>query len=362
MKSFYIKNGNNWSVTDSQNIDLHDHLPPDTYVVLFHPEKGYYLSQVEPMSVPKKIYGTTNAHVDRIFNTFNTRTRNTGVLLNGEKGSGKTLTLSLLAHKFIEAGFPVILINSVCAGESFNKFISEISQPCMVAFDEFDKVYDNDEQSQILTLLDGVFNSSKLFVITCNDSWKINPFMLNRPGRIFYNFKYRGMEEDAIRSYCDDNLHNNEHIDGLLAVAGTIDSFNFDMLKALVEEMNRYKETAKQAISILNIRPERSTGVNYKYAVSRGGGNIFFTGELNQSINPFNGHEFAVYIEEPNPKYNPNGDGEEISSVWPTIDKNIVISFKDVKSMGREGYVYEKEGYHIHIVKESEPTSYPDYL
>jgi hypothetical protein len=42
------------------------------------------------------------------------------------------------------------------------------------------------------------------------------------------------------------------------------DQFNFDMLKALVEEMNRYKETASEAMRMLNAKPEFGGDSKYK--------------------------------------------------------------------------------------------------
>jgi hypothetical protein len=44
------------------------------------------------------------------------------------------------------------------------------------------------------------------------------------------------------------------------------DQFNFDMLKALIEEMNRYNETASEAMRMLNAKPE--FGGDSKYKVS----------------------------------------------------------------------------------------------
>jgi hypothetical protein len=42
------------------------------------------------------------------------------------------------------------------------------------------------------------------------------------------------------------------------------DQFNFDMLKALIEEMNRYKETASEAMRMLNAKPEFGGDSKYK--------------------------------------------------------------------------------------------------
>ncbi|HRZ82907.1 MAG TPA: hypothetical protein P5069_10620, partial [Candidatus Hydrogenedentes bacterium] len=45
--------------------------------------------------------------------------------------------------------------------EAFNTFMQAIEQPLVVLFDEFEKVYDDQEQQALLTLLDGVYPSNK---------------------------------------------------------------------------------------------------------------------------------------------------------------------------------------------------------
>jgi hypothetical protein len=141
-----------------------------------------------------------------------------------------------------------------------------IEQPTVILFDEFEKVYDKDDQEKMLTLLDGVYPSKKLFVLTCNDKWRVDSHMRNRPGRIFYSLDFKGLEQDFIMEYCADNLDNADHITSVCRVAAMFDQFNFDMLQALVEEMNRYSESPSQAMKMLNAKPE--FGGDSKYKVS----------------------------------------------------------------------------------------------
>ena len=60
--------------------------------------------------------------------------------------------------------------------------------------DEFEKIFSGEKQQHILTLLDGVFSTHKLFLLTCNDKWKIDSHMRNRPGRIYYMIEFEGLE------------------------------------------------------------------------------------------------------------------------------------------------------------------------
>jgi hypothetical protein len=141
----------------------------------------------------------------------------------------------------------------------------------VILFDEFEKVYDKDDQEKMLTLLDGVYPSKKLFILTCNDKWRVDSHMRNRPGRIFYSLDFKGLEQDFIIEYCEDNLVNKSHIQGVCRVAAMFDQFNFDMLKALVEEMNRYNESPSESMKMLNAKPEFGGDSKYKVALQVNG-------------------------------------------------------------------------------------------
>jgi hypothetical protein len=222
-------------------------------------QTGFYLDEQATSGIDHKIYGSAVDRADRIIKTFFDRPASTGVVLQGEKGSGKTLLARLLSEKLREHGVSTLLVNSPFAGESFNNFIAQIEQPIMILFDEFEKVYDKERQQQLLTLLDGTHSGKKLFVATLNDFYMVNDFMKNRPGRFYYSFRYEGLEEIEVREYCQDNLRNKEKIDSVVTFSSTFSKFNFDILKAIVEEMNRYDEAVGDVVQYLNARPQESS-------------------------------------------------------------------------------------------------------
>jgi DNA replication protein DnaC len=263
--TYFLKQGNTYKVSKKEALDLKEKLPAGNYVIKKNDMTGeLYLESIDMFEFKGKVYGDTVKRADRILYAFEDRPATTGVMLTGEKGSGKTLLAKLLSIKGYEKDIPTIVINAPWCGDQFNAFIQSIEQPVIVVFDEFEKVYDEQEQEAMLTLLDGVYPTKKLFILTCNDKWRVNQHMRNRPGRVFYSMEYKGLEADFIREYCEDNLKAKEHIEKIIGIAGTFGQFNFDMLKALVEEMNRFGETPQEAMLFLNAKPEYSEESRYK--------------------------------------------------------------------------------------------------
>jgi energy-coupling factor transporter ATP-binding protein EcfA2 len=270
--TFYLKNGNTYRPANEESLDLHKTLPAGNYIIQEDMHGNLFLEKIDSFTVSGKIYGNTLRYTDRILNTFNSRIATTGVMLAGEKGSGKSLLAKnvsvVAAERF---SMPTIVINSAYFGDKFNKFIQSISQPCVILFDEFEKVYSHDEQEHILTLLDGVFPSKKLFMLTCNDKYRVDQNMRNRPGRIFYFIEFAGLDEDFIREYCADRLIDHSHTDAVCKVASLFSQFNFDMLVAMVEEINRYGETPQEVMKLLNAKPENDGGGSYDVELHVGG-------------------------------------------------------------------------------------------
>lgn len=273
-ETVFLQHNDVFRVSDNLSTVTHDLLPGGVYLLEFNPLSGFYLTLKGDVTEPAKVYGSANETADRIINTFRSRPgRTTGVLLGGEKGSGKTMIMTRMSKVLAQEGIPTIIINNSYTGDAFNSFISAITQPAVLAFDEFEKVYGQKEQEEILTLLSGLFETHKLVVMTVNDESKINQHMLNRPGRLFYRVKYRGVDEATIRQYCGDHLKNHEHIDDVVALADTVLGFNFDMLVCLVEEMNRYDEPVEKAVRLMNIN-FASYGATYDVTV------VLETGEV----------------------------------------------------------------------------------
>jgi hypothetical protein len=334
MTSYFFKTGNVVRVQPSEALLVLKELPVDTYTIKKDEMTNtLYLQSAPHMEIPSKIYGTPNTRVDRVCKTFFDRDKSTGILLSGDKGSGKTLLTKMLSHKLRQSGISTIIVNEPFCGPIFNDLISNISSPAMVLFDEFEKVYDEEEQAALLTLLDGTIETKKLFVLTTNKR-QINEYLTNRPGRIYYSFSYGGISEEFIREYADDVLKNKGHIESLVSVSSVFSTFTFDMLSAIVEEMNRFDESAADAIVDLNMSMANES-VSYDIEIFVDGlpmKNKFYPHTTN--INPLfapHGREIDVY----------GGDEGEDVNFKDGFD--FILSQKNIKKVSSGGIMTFEE-------------------
>lgn len=290
-KTVFLKKGDKYLVTSREGLDMLTRLPAGTYTIDQDPrDNSFFLQHIDPFEIDGKIYGETKPQADRILRTFLARKGSTGVLLAGEKGSGKTFLSKYISIQAAEQGIPTIVINQPLHGERFNAFIQAIQQPAIVLFDEFEKIYqpkdqqgqggfrphrmmsrrhrimmggdimqdeyENVYQDSILTLLDGVYPSNMLFLMTVNDKKRVTKHLLNRPGRIYYILDFEGLSPAFIREYAQDTLKDASQLELLLSACSHFDAMNFDMLQAIIQEMNMYGESPQQVLKWLNARPE----------------------------------------------------------------------------------------------------------
>ena len=365
MSNYLITHGR-ITVAPEGSIKVEKKLPAATYTVEFSKEEGFFLAPMENMEFSGKIYGNIEDVVDRITKAYVARKKNLGVLLSGIKGSGKSLTMKMLAKKVVDTfNIPAIIVSKAYPSHYLARFLYSIDMNCAVIFDEFDKNYaeslkdskenemDTSGQSGLLDLLDGIYASQKLFVFCANKDYAVSEYMLNRPGRIFYHFRYKPLTMDIIREYLDDNIKNKDFIEEIILYSGFISNLTFDILKAIVEECNLFNEPVSQFIDNMNITCNISDR-RYKVVVSdENGVNIKFI--RNERIDT--SCEFSFYTTDENlikkTGLKPDGDGE-IRIYIPFSLANIT----DVKSDGTFCFHDKVYGLTLQFSPEKEQQSY----
>jgi len=267
MKSQYLRDGSKFSPVLSEDIDFAYDLPAHVYRVGFNERTGeYFLSKSTPFTFNGEVYGSLLRYKERIISSYLNNNTGMGVLLAGEKGSGKSLLSKLISIDLLKKDIPTVIVSEPYFGNDFSAFIQQMSQRMVIIFDEFEKVYCKDQQEKLLSLFDGLFNSNKLFLVTCNEMDRVDSNFRNRPGRARYFIQFEGLDHEFIRDYCQRTLVDKSHIEDVCRLTLAHPCINFDMLKSLVDEMNVYHESVDEVLEMLNFKSRN--GLTYQVILS----------------------------------------------------------------------------------------------
>jgi energy-coupling factor transporter ATP-binding protein EcfA2 len=239
-----------------ENLTISQTLPPGVRRLDYNAMAGRFeLVNMSPIDLPKKIYGKADSLADRFITRFDKLGTSMGVMLTGEKGSGKSILLKLLAHRVVEKGGMALVVDFAAGGSEYGEFLQKIPQGSVIMYDEADKIYEKEEAfNGLLPILDGATPSRHLHVFSSNKP-RLNNFLTNRPSRILYHLEYDGLTDDEILEYCNDALEDKSHLDAIMGFVELHSSFNFDMLIKLVDELNTVGGDFDTAVEILNVKP-----------------------------------------------------------------------------------------------------------
>lgn len=247
-------------------------LPAETFRVCFSQQEGFFLVKHNDLTVDEKIYGPYVKKVQKVIGTYTDSVRNLGIILSGPKGVGKSVFARLLSEEGKKRGLPTIIVDIGLSGVA--SFISSIEQECIVLFDEFEKMFKDDEgqQDRLLSLFDGIDSGKKLFIITCNKTYELSEYLLNRPGRFHYHFMLGSPSQEDAKEYLEDNLVESAKgsMDSLLQYHLT-NHFTYDVLRAIIQELNR-GYTLKETLQDLNV--EKNTRLRIRPVVKFNNGAI----------------------------------------------------------------------------------------
>lgn len=162
--------------------------------------------------------------------------KNLGVIFNGIKGTGKTLSAKLLCNAI---GLPVVIVQNNVDG--LLPFLQSLNFECVIFIDEAEKTFKRGEDDDVLLrLIDGVYNAKRHLYILTTNQLTLNDNLLGRSGRIRYRFEFNNLLPSAIEAYIDDNLlpqYSSQRRD-ILRQIDLLEISTIDILKALVDEVN----------------------------------------------------------------------------------------------------------------------------
>ena len=281
---------------------------------------------------PFKIYDLgINSFMQKVKTTWNNeyfenKKQNLGIVLNGIKGTGKTIAAKLLCN---EMELPVIIVSGFIPG--MIEFISSLEFECIVLLDEAEKMFNegNPDASQaLLKIIDGAVNKSrKLYILTTN-TLSLNDNLLGRPGRIRYIKQFKNISAECIDAYLVDNLMDTSKRKDILEVIDSLEVSTIDTLKAITDEVNIHGALTDMSEFNLSFRTTYTNGIG-----------VFINAEdLGDEKEEKKFEELRAFVD----KYKKGNNLYEwwYSELDPKIDPEFVKSWTK-----EENDVYEEEEY-----------------
>ena len=268
----FLKLENTVKYVDADSVDdlkLSKEVPVGVWKLSCAQYVGFYLEETEIKLSHGKIYGDAQDIADHVAEAFekNDPNKNLGVLFSGEKGLGKTLTTRLILEKFYDKK-PIIIISEYINGMA--DFISKF-KGCVILMDEFEKFTGGNtdsedensltKQESLLSIFDGNTGcSGNLFLLTVNNTYKLNENLKSRPGRMRYHYKFTSENATVVRNYCNDNLNNKEIIEDVVETLGSAGFVSMDILSSFVDEINKFPDKKpSEVLKYFNIENENAS-------------------------------------------------------------------------------------------------------
>ena len=323
-KEIWVQNGRMFNKMQGP-ITSYDTPPKGVYKVGVS-MMGFYIEHVmDEFTFDYKVYGLQTQFINHVIKTYKeTKSGNIGILFNGTKGTGKTVTAKMLANML---ELPVIIVQNMGdSNQSMMNYLStEINFDCVFFFDEFEKTFKKD--ISILSFMDGVYNtkSRKVFLLTTNNL-AIDENLLGRPSRIMYLKKFGNLPKEVVSEFLDDTLVDKSAKQEVMDFIDTLTISTIDILKSVVKEINIHGiSDFKESRKFFNVETE-----NYSYRCYRASGYYDVTEDptkdartvsIKDFLKEIDKHEEFNLIKPPSYKDPDNPTEEERKAVEEYVEK-----------------------------------------
>ncbi|MCY1289251.1 hypothetical protein D9M68_18440 [compost metagenome] len=248
---------NHLLITVTDNSNLIDHIPAMVYRAVLAEQGIVLIKDRKNFKLPALRFGKHKNHVKQITATYDRDGNNNGVMAIGEKGSGKSMLAEEIGNWLINQDVPVILVDSYMSAQKLSLVIRAVG-PCMVYFDEFGKVYDDDDKrGALLPLFSDTSFTGVMFIATGNDSEEFSNYLYNRPQRFRYCISYEpGIRDDVLEDILTTMQVNKElHLAFRKYVRREHRRLNMDSLLCVVRESAGVRDpnTLADRCEILNV-------------------------------------------------------------------------------------------------------------
>lgn len=244
--------------------------------------RGFHLEYYDKeFTFDFKVYGIEHDFVEHVIKAYENTSGNFGVLLNGIRGTGKSVTAKILANRL---NLPVIIVKSMGEqNQSMIEWFADFNFDCIFLFDEFEKNF-SEKDSSILQIMDGIYTSEhrRIFLLTTNQT-TINENLISRPSRLRYIKEFANLDSKVVKELLDDTLNDKSCIEDLMSYIDTLKISTIDILKSIVSEVNifGFAEFVKSK-DFFNVQTE-----SYTYLTRRVETNIGFVERNNYTIDKF---------------------------------------------------------------------------
>jgi len=234
-------------------------LPGGVYRFVSPPQQPWFLERsADRFEFPFKVYNASGDVIARVCTHWAANGGSLGVLANGLRGAGKSVTVKLIANRLRdEMDIPILVVRQPIP---LDVIFDNIQQHMIVIFDEFEKSHDPNlypgAQQRLLSTIDGMSRSefNRLLLFTTNNV-NINENFKDRPSRIHYKFEFSRVSDEIIEGLINDTLP--EHLmhfkEDIFQCLNTRAICTIDIVRSIIKEVVTFEESPIQFEEMLNI-------------------------------------------------------------------------------------------------------------